>query len=102
MQKWHTTSSKTLVDDKWLKLRVDSCITPAGGKVDAYYVLEPIDWANCVVIDSELIESVENPEPGVIYQAMHIVSLYAALSFIKKSSLASLQDIRQILAHANN
>jgi ADP-ribose pyrophosphatase len=201
MQKWHTTSSKTLVDDKWLKLRVDSCITPAGGKVDAYYVLEPIDWANCVVIDSDnnlimvrhyrhpindfllefvsggiekddpspvvgikrelgeeigyvggevyqtgvsypnpglqtnkvysflaiggkcsqdpqlevgeslsiektpltkLIESVENPEPGVIYQAMHIVSLYAALSFIKKSSLASLQDIRQILAHANN
>jgi ADP-ribose pyrophosphatase len=201
MQKWQTTSSKTLVDDKWLKLRVDSCATPTGGKVDAYYVLEPNDWANCVVIDADgnlimvrhyrhpiqdfllefvsgnlekddpspadgikrelaeeigyvggevyqtgvsypnpglqtnkvysflaiggkcsqdpqleagetlsiekiplakLIQSIENPEPDVIYQAMHIVSLYAALSFINKSSLDSLQDIKKHLAHANN
>lgn len=197
MEKWQTTSSKTLINDKWLKLRVDSCVTPTGGKVNTYYVMEPNDWANCVVIDAdanlvmvrhyrhaihdfllefvsggiekddsnpstgikreleeeigyvggeiyqtgvsypnpglqtnkvysflaiggqcsqqpkleageslaiekiplvELIESVENPERGVIYQAMHIVSLYAALSFIKQSSVDSLQSIKRELA----
>jgi 8-oxo-dGTP pyrophosphatase MutT (NUDIX family) len=201
MQKWQITSSKTLVDDKWLKLRVNSCVTPVGGKVDTYYVLEPNDWANCVVIDAdnklimvrhyrhpvrdfllefvsggiekddpspaigikreleeeigytgdeiyqtgvsypnpglqtnkvysflaiggtcsqepqleageslsvekipllELIESIENPKPGIIYQAMHIVALHFALSFIKKSPLDSLQDIKKILADAND
>lgn len=201
MQKWQITSSRTLINDKWLKLRVDSCVTPAGGKVDTYYVMEPNDWANCVVIDSDnnlimvrhyrhaikdfllefvsggiekddpspvvgikreleeeigyvggeiyqtgisypnpglqtnkvysflaiggkcskepqleageslsvekiplfkLIESIENPGSGVTYQAMHIVSLYAALNFIKKSSLESLQDIQKLFAHADN
>lgn len=196
MQKWQTTSSKTLIEDKWLKLRVDSCVTPAGGKIDTYYVMEPHAWANCVVLDADhnlimvrhyrypiddfllefvsgviekadpspmagikreleeeigyvggeiyqtgvsypnpglqtnqvysflaiggkcsqepqleageslsvekipllnLIESIENPGPGVIYQAMHIVSLYAALSFIRKSSLDSLQDVKKLL-----
>src|SRR6266536_6547249 len=53
MEKWKTTSSKTIVDDKWLKLRVDSCVTPAGGVVPAYYVLEYGDWANCVVLDAD-------------------------------------------------
>lgn len=53
MEKWKTTSSKTIVDDKWLKLRVDSCVTPTGGTVPTYYVLEYGDWANCVVIDSD-------------------------------------------------
>jgi len=53
MEKWQTTSSKTLVNDKWLKLRVDSCVTPAGGIVPTYYVLEYGPWANCVVIDTD-------------------------------------------------
>jgi 8-oxo-dGTP pyrophosphatase MutT (NUDIX family) len=53
MEKWETTSSKILVEDKWLKLRIDSYVTPAGGEVPAYYVLEYGDWANCVVIDSD-------------------------------------------------
>jgi len=196
MEKWQTTNSKTIVDDIWLKLRVDSCTTPAGGKVDTYYVLEYGDWANCVVIDAEnnlvmvrhyrhgidkfvpefvsggiekddpspaegikreleeeigyvggevyetgvsypnpasqtnkvysflaiggdctkqpqleageslsiekvsldeLIESTENPGSGVIYQSMHIASLFFARSFIKRSSLDSLQGLKKLL-----
>ncbi len=196
MEKWKTTSTKTIVDDKWLRLRADSCVTPAGGVVDTYYVSEYNDWANCVVIDSEnnlimvrhyrypindfllefvsggiekhdpsptvgikreleeeigyvggeiyqtgvsypnpgsqtnkvysflaiggncsqeqqleageslviekialnkLIESMENPEPGVMYQSMHITSLFFALSFIRRSPLSSLQELRKAL-----
>jgi ADP-ribose pyrophosphatase len=201
MQKWKTASSKTIVDDKWLKLRVDSCVTPAGGKVDAYYVMEPNDWANCVVLDSDgdlimvrhyrhpirdfvlefvsgriekddpsplagikreleeeigyvggeiyqtgvsypnpglqtnkvysflalggacskqpqlevgeslsverialtkLVESIENSGFGETFQAMHIVSLYAALAYVKKSSLPSLRDVQKLCARADN
>jgi ADP-ribose pyrophosphatase len=53
LEKWKITKSKTLVDDRWLKLRADSCITPAGGIVDTYYVAELPIWANCVVVDPE-------------------------------------------------
>ena len=53
MEKWKTTSSKTIVDDKWLKLRADSCVTPTGGVVETYYVAELPAWANCVVVDLE-------------------------------------------------
>jgi 8-oxo-dGTP pyrophosphatase MutT (NUDIX family) len=53
VEKWKTTSSKPLINDNYLKLRVDSCVTPAGGVVPAYYVLEYGPWANCVVIDAD-------------------------------------------------
>jgi ADP-ribose pyrophosphatase len=193
MEKWKTTSSKTIVDDKWLKLRADSCITPAGGIVETYYVAELPTWANCVVFDPknnlimvrhyrhgigdyllefirgaidksdkspmdgmkreleeevgyvgdeiyqtgvsyanpgfqnnkvysflaiggdcmkeqqleageslsiekislpELIQSVENPGTGANYQSLHVTSLFFAISFIKNSSLDSLQKLK--------
>lgn len=48
---WHIDSSEYVVNDKFLKLRADSCTTPQGGKVDRYYVLELGDWVNCIAID---------------------------------------------------
>lgn len=50
---WTIDQSKYLVDDKYLRLRVDSCTTPSGTKVDTYYVLELGDWVNCIAIDSQ-------------------------------------------------
>ncbi len=51
--KWTIDSSKYIVNDRFLKLRVDSCTTPQGGKVGTYYVLELDDWVNCIAIDSD-------------------------------------------------
>lgn len=48
---WTIDSSEYIVDDKFLKLRRDSCTTPQGGKVGSYYVLELADWVNCIAID---------------------------------------------------
>lgn len=48
---WTIDSSKYVVDDRFLKLRVDSCTTPQGGTVDTYYVIESGDWVNCLAID---------------------------------------------------
>jgi 8-oxo-dGTP pyrophosphatase MutT (NUDIX family) len=182
-KKWKTISSKTLVDDRWLKLRVDSCVTPSGGRVDTYYDTdnnlimirqyrhgvddfvsefvaggiekddpsheqgirreleeeigyiggeiyqtgvsypnpglqtnkvysflaigggcsqEPqLEAGESLAVEkipfSDLISGIENPAPGVIYQAMHIVSFYAALNFIKHSHLDSLKELKEKL-----
>ena len=53
LPKWTVNSSKYLVNDKFMKLRVDSCTTPQGGTVDTYYVIEYGDWVNCLAIDTD-------------------------------------------------
>lgn len=50
---WTIDTSEYIVNDKFLKLRRDSCTTPQGGKVDTYYVLELKDWVNCIAIDEK-------------------------------------------------
>ena len=54
LKKWKTTNSQYLVDDNYLKLRLDSCTTADGHVIDPYYVFEYPDWANCFVIDDNL------------------------------------------------
>jgi ADP-ribose pyrophosphatase len=50
---WTIDNSEYIVNDRFLKLRRDSCTTPQGGKVDTYYVLELKDWINCIAIDED-------------------------------------------------
>lgn len=50
---WEINDSQYLMDNKFIKVRVDFCTTPEGGKVDAYYVLEYGDWVNCLTIDTD-------------------------------------------------
>lgn len=49
--KWKTTASKYIVNDRWLKLRADTCVTPDGHMLDPYYVSEYSDWITCLAID---------------------------------------------------
>ena len=51
MEKWQTVDSKVLVEDRWIKLRADTCVTPEGHTIAPFYVLEYSDWANCLVLD---------------------------------------------------
>lgn len=51
--KWKTTSSKYLVNDRWLKLRADACIAADGRTKDPYYIIESPDWINCLVIEGD-------------------------------------------------
>jgi len=48
---WTIDNSAYIINDRFLKLRRDSCTTPQGGKVGTYYVLELKDWVNCIAID---------------------------------------------------
>jgi ADP-ribose diphosphatase len=51
MKKWQTTDSKIIIEDRWIKLRADTCTTSNGHTLAPFYVLEYADWANCFVID---------------------------------------------------
>lgn len=50
---WTIDTSEYVINDRFLKLRCDSCTTPTGGKVGTYYVLELKDWVNCIAIDED-------------------------------------------------
>lgn len=50
---WTIDNSEYVVNDKFMKLRVDACTTPAGGTVNKYYVIEYGDWVSCLAIDTD-------------------------------------------------
>lgn len=50
---WTIGNSGYVVNDRFLKLRADSCTTPEGDKVGPHYVLELSDWVNCIAIDKD-------------------------------------------------
>lgn len=75
LEKWTTDSSEYLVHDRWLKLRIDSCTTPDGHKIEPFYIFEYPDWANCVVIDdSQNIILVNQYRHGVDKYILELVS----------------------------
>jgi 8-oxo-dGTP pyrophosphatase MutT (NUDIX family) len=53
LPKWKTVDSKYLVNDRWLKLRADTCLTPDGDTIGPWYVLEYSDWISCLAIDRD-------------------------------------------------
>jgi ADP-ribose pyrophosphatase len=50
---WRVLSSRVTYQDKWIKLRSDDCVTPAGVKVAPYHVLEYPNWVNIVPVTSD-------------------------------------------------
>ena len=51
MKKWKTTSSETLVDTRWVKVRKDSVDLPNGQHIDDFYAITVNDAAAIVAID---------------------------------------------------
>jgi len=49
-QKWRTIKTETLLKDRWIDLRADYCVTPAGREISPYYVLSYPDWIHVVAI----------------------------------------------------
>ncbi len=44
LQPWRVTESNYLIEDQWLRLRADSCVTASGGLIHPYYVFEYPSW----------------------------------------------------------
>lgn len=50
---WRVTSSRTLLRDRWIDLRVDSLLTGTGTVIEPWYVLTYPDWAVVVALTPE-------------------------------------------------
>ena len=50
---WRILDSQTVVKDRWIELRADRCLTPAGIEVAPYYVLGYPDWVHVVALTDE-------------------------------------------------
>ncbi|MCF7791953.1 MAG: NUDIX domain-containing protein [Victivallales bacterium] len=44
--KWKIENTKYIVEDRWLKVRADKCISPNGHVISPYYVIEYPNWIN--------------------------------------------------------
>jgi 8-oxo-dGTP pyrophosphatase MutT (NUDIX family) len=53
LKPWRVLSSRTLYEDKWVRLRGDECETGDGHILGAYHVLEYRDWSHVVAIDAD-------------------------------------------------
>ena len=53
LKPWTVKASRRVLDDKWLKVRADTCETADGVEVSPYFVLEYPDWVHIVAIDTE-------------------------------------------------
>ena len=50
---WDILKSRYIVDDRWLRLRADTCRTPRGFVVEPYYVLEYPAWVAVVALSGD-------------------------------------------------
>lgn len=53
MDKWTTTKSESLVDNRWVKIRKDSVVLPNEQKIDDFYVITINNAAAIVAIDED-------------------------------------------------
>ncbi len=53
LKPWSVTHRELVVDDRWMTLYADSCVTSHGMTVAPYYVQEGVDWCNVAAFDSE-------------------------------------------------
>lgn len=52
MTGWKRIASRRVVDDRWMRLRADTCELPDGRILDPYYVIEDRDWVQVVALDT--------------------------------------------------
>lgn len=50
---WSVLARRTVVRDRWIDLAAETCRTPSGAVLDAYYVLAYPDWANALALTPE-------------------------------------------------
>lgn len=53
LRPWEVQGSRIVLQDKWIKLRADHCVTQRGATLDPYYVLEYPGWVHVAAFDAE-------------------------------------------------
>ena len=52
-EKWTIKDSTYIVNDRWMKLRADTCVTLTGQELTPFYVMEYGEWACCLVLSND-------------------------------------------------
>lgn len=52
-QPWTIITSERVIDDRWIRLRADTCVDGAGRTIAPYYIQEPADWVSVFAIDED-------------------------------------------------
>lgn len=74
LKKWEIKSSTYLVNDRWMKLRADTCITPTGHEISPFYVIEYGEWVNCLVLsDNDEVTLLRHYRHGIDDYVLEIV-----------------------------
>jgi 8-oxo-dGTP pyrophosphatase MutT (NUDIX family) len=47
---WRVDRSEAVLKDRWIDVRADYCVTPAGADISPYYVLSYPEWVHVVAI----------------------------------------------------
>ena len=50
---WQVVASRLVIDDPWLRVRADDCVTAEGARIAPFFVTEYSDWAIVVAIDAD-------------------------------------------------
>lgn len=50
---WRVLESHMVIKDRWIDLRADRCLTPAGVEITPYYVLGCPDWVHVVALTED-------------------------------------------------
>jgi 8-oxo-dGDP phosphatase len=50
---WTVTASRKALQDRWISVRADDCMTAEGIRIAPFYVLEYPDWVQVVALDDE-------------------------------------------------
>jgi len=57
LKNWAVNSSRVVLEDQWIRVRSESCVTPSGKLIEPYYVLDYSNWVTIfpVTRNNELI-----------------------------------------------
>lgn len=50
---WRVEASRYVIDDRWLRVRADDCVTAEGVRIAPFFVTEHPDWVIVVAIDAQ-------------------------------------------------
>ncbi len=50
---WQRLGSRYVLNDRWIAVRADDCVSAAGVEIAPYYVLEYPDWVQIVALDAD-------------------------------------------------
>lgn len=49
---WSVTNTRQVFQDRWISVRADDCVTPAGARIAPYYLVESRDFVHMLAFDA--------------------------------------------------